>query len=113
MKQKIITGNIGTGKSTVTKIFEENRYKVISIDVISSEILETNHKKVSKLFSIRPQKFIGFKKELGNMVFQYPKIKKQLEDFMIPLIKKEIDAQSLVFSESDIKYVFETLLFLK
>ena len=111
-KRIVITGNIGSGKSTVTKIFEDNGYKVISADEISAKILEENHRTVSKMFGMPPQKFSTFKKTISNLVFQDKEFqrldyKKELENFMLPLIKQEINNQALSFSMSNMKYVIE------
>jgi dephospho-CoA kinase len=111
-KQIIITGNIGTGKSTVTKIFDEQGYKIISADEISAKILRENHKEISKMFSMPPQKFDTFKKRLSNMVFgkqdKFPyNFKEQLEDFMLPKIQEEIEHRKFALSMAEEKYVIE------
>jgi dephospho-CoA kinase len=92
----VITGNIGSGKSTVTKILKDLGYHTNSADEISARILEENHEKITKMFDMTPQKFGTFKKKLSDMVFMDPKLstrnfKKELEDFMLPKIQKEID----------------------
>jgi dephospho-CoA kinase len=112
IKQIVITGNIGCGKSTVTKIFKEQGYEVISADEVSAEILKNNHTEVSKMFSMPPQKFDTFKKRLSNMVFQkqdkFPyNFKEQLEDFMLPKIQQEIDNQKYALSMAEKKYIIE------
>jgi len=110
-KELIITGNIGTGKSTVTKIFEERGYKIISADEISAAILKENHKEISKMFSMPPQKFNSFKKRLSNMVFSKQctlvNYKEELEKFMVPKIQEEIEHEKLALSMAGRKYVIE------
>ena len=112
-KQIIITGNIGSGKSAVTDIFRMKGYFVISADVVSAKILEENHRTVSKMFSMPPQKFTTFKKTLSNLVFQRPEYLKELEDFMLPLIKQEIDYQCDALISSDRKFVVEMPTYFK
>jgi len=95
MKKIVITGNIGSGKSKVTEILKNLGYKTASADEISAKILEDNHQKITKMFSMPPQKFETFKKRLGKMVFgeqdEYPyNFKEQLEDFMLPKIQEKI-----------------------
>jgi len=113
MKRVYITGNIGTGKSTVAKIFAEDGFKIISADEISAEILKYNHVRISKLFSMPPQKFDEFKKRLGNMVFSgmgWPNgqtYKELLEEFMLPRIKEEIEIQVKKADNQGQKFVIE------
>jgi len=110
-KQIIITGNIGTGKSTVTYIFKQNGYKIISADLISSDILEQYQNNISKIFSIDDQDFNSFKKELGKMVFENIIIKKELEDFMLPFIQEEIERLAVKYTHIEQKYVIEAPTF--
>lgn len=95
MERKVITGNIGSGKSTVLNMYKEAGYEIISTDEISAEILRNNHQKVSKMFKMPPQSFDTFKKRLGDLVFSSDPdgrdYKKELEDFMSPRIQLDID----------------------
>jgi len=109
MKKIVITGNIGSGKSTVTKILKDLEYLTESADVISAKILEENHKEITKMFSMPPQKFSTFKKRLSDMVFgeqdEFPyNFKEQLEAFMIPKINDEIEAKYFEMSYAS-KYI--------
>ena len=106
-KQIIITGNIGTGKSTVTYMFEQNGYKIISADLISSDVLEQYQNNISKIFSIHDQDFNSFKKELGTLVFKNILIKKELEDFMLPFIQEEIERLAVKYTNIEQKYIIE------
>lgn len=108
MKRRIIiTGNIGSGKSTVAKIFKENNYAIISADDISAKILEKNHEIVSKMFGIRPMAFESFKKELGSIVFSNSNFRKKLEDFMLPLIDLKIKKEMSHYESLGVKFVTE------
>lgn len=108
MKRRIIiTGNIGSGKSTVAKIFKENNYAIISADDISAKILEKNHEIVSKMFGIRPMVFESFKKELGSIVFSNSNFRKKLEDFMLPLIDLKIKKEMSHYESLGVKFVTE------
>ena len=94
-----ITGNIGTGKSTVAKILKEFGLKVFESDEIVNKILEekevldelkiTFGKKIKELFI--SQTSLN-KKELGNFVFSNKKELCKLESIIHPKIKiqKEI-----------------------
>ena len=94
-----ITGNIGTGKSTVAKIIKEFGLKVFESDEIVNKILEekevldelkiTFGKKIKGLFI--SQTSLN-KKELGNFVFSNKKELCKLESIIHPKIniQKEI-----------------------
>lgn len=106
-KRIIITGNIGSGKSEATKIFEEYGYKIISADKISTEVLERSQKYLSKLFGIRAMKFQTFKKELGIRVFRDKKELKILEDYMLPKINLRINSYSEYYEKKGDIFVAE------
>ena len=111
MKRKVITGNMGSGKSTVLKLYKENGYEIISADEISAEILRNNHQKVSKMFKMPPQSFDTFKKRLSNLVFSSDpdgrNYKKELEDFMLPRIQLDIDFWCNYYERKRKQYVIE------
>ena len=106
-KRIIITGNIGCGKSTVTKILEKNGYSIISADELSAKILKNYHVEVSKMFKLPPQQFDTFKKTLGTRVFTDKDVKKQLEDFMLPRIKLDIEFWCNYYERKLKPYVIE------
>ena len=83
----VITGLIGSGKSTVCALLKERGYKIICADSIAHEILELNASKVAELFGA--QLLSGGKvdrKALGAIVFANPSAKKSLEELLHPLI---------------------------
>ena len=93
-----LTGGIGTGKSTVSKILSTEGFKVIDADLISREVLEKNPR---ILDIIRTQFGSGFfdwrgefrRKEFGNHIFRFPKQRVKYEGIIIPYIKEEIQNQ--------------------
>ena len=83
----VITGLIGSGKSTVCALLKERGYEIICADSIAHEILELNASRVAQLFGA--QLLNGGKvdrKALGAIVFANPSAKKSLEDLLHPLI---------------------------
>lgn len=70
-----ITGNSGSGKSTISKIFEENKYYIIDADKIAHELMKKN-----TVLYFEVLKFFGTKilnenneinrKELASIVFK-------------------------------------------
>ncbi|WP_373898958.1 dephospho-CoA kinase [Haloimpatiens sp. FM7315] len=90
-----LTGGIGSGKSTVSKILKDMGIKVIDADIIAREVLE-KYKDVKK--DIRNnfgEKFFDEndqlkRRVLGNYIFQSEEKRKILETILMPYIKKEI-----------------------
>lgn len=93
-----LTGGIGTGKSTVSKIFISEGIKVIDADLIAREVLEKNP---AIYDDIRTEFGSGFfdwrgefrRKEFGNHIFRFPKQRIKYEGIIIPYIKEEIENQ--------------------
>jgi dephospho-CoA kinase len=110
MKRIYITGNIGSGKSSATKVFEDKGYQVISADLVSEKILFEYKKEVSKLFKISIKDFKDFKdfkKELGRIIFSDSEKKKILESFLVCKILIEIEHQATVFEMQHLNFVIE------
>lgn len=91
-----LTGGIGTGKSTVSKIFSSEGFKIIDADIVSRNVLEKN----PRIFDIiRTQFGSGFfdwrgefrRREFGNHIFRFPKQRIKYEGIIIPYIKEEIE----------------------
>jgi dephospho-CoA kinase len=103
-----LTGSIGSGKSTVSKIIEEKGIPIIDADIIAREILFLYPE---VLINIREQFGTTFfdnmgklkRRELGNFVFKNPKEKIKLEAITLPLIKKEIFFKIKQYNCEDIK----------
>ena len=105
-----LTGGIGTGKSTVSKILASDGLKVIDADIISREVMEKNPR---ILDIIRTQFGSGFfdwrgefrRKEFGNHIFRFPKQRIKYEGIIIPYIKDEIEEQFKRYEEKGEKVV--------
>lgn len=90
-----LTGGIGTGKSTVSKVFKENNIPVVDADFISRKVL-TAHPEI--LLKIK-EKFGGdffdeegnlLRRKVGNLIFSDLEKKKEYEDIVIPYVKNDI-----------------------
>jgi dephospho-CoA kinase len=90
-----LTGGIGTGKSTVSAILKNEKFKVIDADSIAKEVLEKNPQ---ILETVRAQFGSGFfdwrgefrRKEFGNHIFRFPKQRIRYEAIIMPYIKEEM-----------------------
>ena len=87
-----ITGSIGTGKTTIASYFNEHGYRTYDADVMVHKLYQDKNilSHVKKMF---PEAFtddVMDKKVIANVIFNNPKKKKELEDFIHPLVKEEI-----------------------
>ena len=94
MKKIGLTGSIGTGKSTVAKIFQELGAYVIDADKIVHELLkrEDIKEKIREAFGdVFDSKGEVDRKKLASIVFNNPEKKKILENILHPLVFQEIN----------------------
>ena len=90
-----LTGGIGSGKSTVSKMLIDNGFKVIDADNISKEVLTKYPEIIDKIKIEFGSGFFDWRgefrrREFGNHIFRFPKQRKKYEEIIIPYIKKEI-----------------------
>lgn len=90
-----LTGGIGSGKSTISKMLILAGFPVIDADTIAKLTLD---KYPEILQRVRIEFGEGFfdwrgefrRKEFGNHIFRFPKQRKKYEDIIMPYIKREI-----------------------
>jgi dephospho-CoA kinase len=107
-----LTGGIGTGKSSVARMFGEDGYTVIDADKIAHQVLEQQKEKISELFGpemIKEERVD--RKVLGAVVFADPFKRKKLEALLHPLIYEEIVAQAEVEDMKEKPYIVDIPLF--
>lgn len=89
-----LTGNIGCGKSSLSKILEENYFDIIDADLISREIMNNSDllKDVFDTFGDNIKRNDGTldRKKLGEIVFNDDEKLIELNSLTHPAIKKEI-----------------------
>lgn len=91
-KRKIgITGTIGSGKSTVTKIVSKN-YPSISADSIVDDLYKSPKfiKKVNSLILNNNDQSLN-KEKLAKVIFSDAKKREELENLIHPLVKDKIE----------------------
>ena len=99
-----ITGNIASGKSLFENFLKERGYKVLCLDCVTHFLYENS----TVLQEFLLKKFnTKTRKEIADIVFQDVVQKKELEDFIYPLILNEMNA---FFAAGFDKYFDKTLL---
>lgn len=89
-----LTGGIGSGKSFVSSYLEAKGIPIVDADVISRKVLEIYPEILQKIASAFGEDVLQEdgtlnRRKLGSVVFGNDEKKNQLEDIIIPYIKKE------------------------
>ena len=91
-----ITGSIGMGKTTVSKMLRVLKIPVFDSDKKVKEILEKNYDIIEKISKIWPESVSFHQKQkkinkevLSNKIFESKKERKKLERIIHPIVKKE------------------------
>lgn len=93
-----LTGGIGSGKSTVSKILKEIGIPVIDADIISRDIFKIYPEVAEKIKHQFGEQYFDEegqlrRKALGSLIFKNHELRKVLEDITIPFIELEINNQ--------------------
>ncbi|MBU5487177.1 dephospho-CoA kinase [Clostridium sp. MSJ-8] len=91
-----LTGGIGSGKSVVSNILLASKIKVIDADIVSRQVLEIYPEILDKVRREFGEGYFDWRgefrrKEFGNHIFRFPKLRIKYENIIIPYIKKEIN----------------------
>lgn len=87
----VLTGCIGSGKSTVSKNLQDMEYSVICADSIAHTVLQSCAAEVAQIFGEGVlENGVVNRKALGEIVFNDKRAKKQLESLLHPKITREI-----------------------
>jgi dephospho-CoA kinase len=90
-----LTGNIGSGKSTVSNILREKEIPIIDADLISREVLIKHPKLLKDIMDSFGNEYFDsngnlLRKKLGNLIFSNNEKKIQLENMLLPFIIRDI-----------------------
>ena len=108
----VLTGSIGTGKSTVSKMLQEHGFELIDADTISKEFLPLHVKEVRALFGegVIVNEAID-RKALGAIIFNDKAEREKLNALMRPLIREEILKRSEVLEQKGKPYIIDIPLY--
>lgn len=90
-----LTGSIGTGKSTVSKMFQQLNIPVVDADIIAREVVEPNklaYKAIVEAFGqeiLLKDETID-REKLGSIIFSDDEKRKTLNSIIHPAIRKEM-----------------------
>ncbi|MFA4972071.1 MAG: dephospho-CoA kinase [bacterium] len=105
-----LTGNIGTGKSTVAWMFEEHGVPVLDADEIAHELLTPRTHAWRALYERYGNAIIGKdgqidRTTLARIVFQDPVERKYLESVIHPLVKAELSKRSAALAKEHHRFI--------
>lgn len=126
-----LTGNIGTGKSTVAKMFNELGAQIIDADRVARDIVEPNKPAWTEIVNYFGEKILNKdrtinRKKLGEIVFKdeekrlklnnitHPKIMKKIRSFVNECKKKNASAviieAALIVEKGGLKDLIDALI---
>ncbi|KEA45333.1 dephospho-CoA kinase [Campylobacter mucosalis] len=108
----VVTGSIGSGKSTFVNLLKERGFSVIDADLIAHEQLENSQDEVVLHFGseILTDKKVD-RKKLGSIVFNDKNELKWLENLLHLKIKSEIQRQCEIYESYAKPYFVDIPLF--
>jgi len=107
-----LTGGIGTGKSTSSSLFKLGGFKIIDADTIAHRVLANSQSEIKEMFG--SQYILDGEVNrslLGKLIFSDKGAKKRLEEFIHPLIFKEIERESEKLDIFKFPYIIDIPLF--
>ncbi len=111
MKWIGLTGGIATGKSTVARLIESRGYKVIDADQVSHQVTQIQSEGYDRILSYFGEDILDDRlnidrKKLGQVVFESASKKEQLESFLHPLIREEVQSLKDKYKSQGVAVVF-------
>ena len=108
----VITGVIGSGKSTVVNLLRVYGFSIIDADEIAHRALDESIDEIKSEFGsefIKDNKVD--RKSLGSLIFSDSKAKTKLENILHPLIKEQIFAEASRLESSNYPYFIDLPLY--
>ncbi|VAW51614.1 Dephospho-CoA kinase [hydrothermal vent metagenome] len=111
-----LTGGIGSGKTSVSDLFEAISVPVIDADIIAHKLVNDDSKILQEIINTFGQDILNIngklnRKKLAQIIFNVKKNKQQLENILHPKIQQEISNQldNLTSSKNPPSYVIITV----
>jgi len=101
----VLTGGIGTGKSTVASFLKLYGYKIIDADKISKQVFEKKKEKIKEIFRTTDRK------SLRKIVFNDKEKLKILEDLILPEVREEILKEAKKLEKDNVPYFIDLPLY--
>lgn len=107
-----LTGGVATGKSSTTTMLMLFGFRFIDADKIAHQLLDDNANKIAEMFG---QEYIKNnkvdRKQLGLLIFKDASKKKELEEFLHPLIYAKIEEEAIKQDRFKKPYIIDIPLF--
>ncbi|MBE3610168.1 dephospho-CoA kinase [Campylobacter californiensis] len=107
----VVTGSIGSGKSTVCTLLKLHGYSVIDADEIAHEVLQSLADEISIKFKDVVKNGKVDRKKLGEIVFADKDKLSWLEELLHPKIRDEIYAKCEILEDKNIFYFVDIPLY--
>ncbi len=106
-----LTGGIASGKSTVVSMLRGYGAAIIDCDIIARDVVQPGSEGLQAVVrAFGPQALLPDgtmnRAYIGGVVFNDAAKKKELEDILFPLIRRDIDRQAAALEEKGARMVF-------
>ena len=100
-----LTGGIGSGKTTVSNLFESLGVAIIDTDLIARELVNNNSSVLNEITGVFGKTILDHngtldRKKLAKIIFNQKKEKRQLENILHPGIRTEVNNKIQAFNSS-------------
>lgn len=101
----VITGCIGSGKSTLSSLVRLYGYSVIDIDELSKEAFNEQNAQIQKMFNTLDRSSIA------RQIFTNKEKKKSIENLLHPIIYQKCQKKAHIYEKKNIPYFIDIPLF--
>lgn len=111
-----LTGGIGSGKTTVARLFEQYGARIIDADEISRDLTIANGAAIPAIFEAFGKSYIDDagglnRKTMRELFFTRPDVRKKLQGILHPMIFSQVQTQASLATSSPYTLIVAPLLF--